>query len=69
MGGVDVNKETISGHKLQVPPGLKGNPAKFGNGPAAVNGDEIREDHCFAQARREGPESRVIRESEDLPDG
>jgi hypothetical protein len=48
---------------------LKGNPVRTGSGPAAVNGDEIRECHCFGDARREGPESRVIREPEDLPEG
>ena len=52
----------------QVPQGIIGNPVRTGDGPAAVNGDEIRESHCFAGAKREGSESRLIRESEDLPD-
>ncbi len=52
----------------QVPLGLKGNPVKFGNGPAAVTGDEIRRSHCPLKAGWEGSESRMIRKSEDLPD-
>lgn len=53
----------------QVLQSLKGNPVQFGNGPAAVNGDEIRLSHCLAQAGGKAPGSRLIRESEDLPDG
>jgi hypothetical protein len=60
-------KETIT--TLQVRICLKGNPVQIGNGPAAVIGDEIRESHCFAKAKWDGPESRKIRESKDLPDG
>ncbi|GLI34613.1 hypothetical protein DAMNIGENAA_20460 [Desulforhabdus amnigena] len=41
---------------------------KFGNGPAAVTGDEIRRSHCPFKAGWEGSESRMIRKSEDLPD-
>lgn len=60
---------------------LIGNPVKFGDGPAAVIGDESRICHCsvcrtglvkmgyFAQASGwEGAVSRTIRESEDLPE-
>jgi len=37
-------------------------------GPAAVNGDENLESHCFAEARWEGQVSRMIRKPEDLPE-
>ena len=37
---------------------LTGNPVRFGSGPAAVNGDEIRTGHCFVKTRWEGAESR-----------
>ncbi len=47
---------------------LKGNPVKFGSGPAAVTGDKICKMPLFAFFDKwEGADSRVIRESEDLP--
>ena len=45
---------------------LIGNPVQFGDGPAAVIGDERRE-MPLAVCGREGAVSRTIRQSEGLP--
>ncbi len=46
--------------------GLTGNPVKFRDGPAAVIGDENRNNHCGIFSW-EGAVFRLIQESEDLP--
>ncbi len=48
--------------------GVKGNPVKIGDGPAAVTGDEHRRMPLGRIKAGEGAVSRVIRESEDLPE-
>ena len=45
---------------------LMGNPVKFGDGPAAVIGDEHRRMPLSGLTGWEGAVIRVIRESEDL---
>jgi hypothetical protein len=47
---------------------LIGKTVRVRRGPAAVNGDESRDSHCFAEARWEGMVSRMIRKPEDLPE-
>ncbi len=45
---------------------LKGNPVKIRNGPAAVIGDERRNEPLFICSKGEGVVSRENRKSEDL---
>jgi len=51
--------------------GIIGNPVKTGNGPAAVCEDDPRDNHSIEghlyESMGEGAGSRMIRESEDLP--
>lgn len=55
-------------YRFEVPAtGIKGNPVRFGSGPVAVTGDEIRADPTAEIIQREGAESRGIRKPEDLP--
>jgi len=61
----------VKTHKKQygkgTPGGFNRESREFGNGPAAVTGDEISIKPLFTLTGWEGGESRVIRESEDLP--
>jgi len=48
--------------------GKKGKPVQLRHGPAAVTGDETCKRPLCLEKAGEGAGSRVIRESEDLPD-
>jgi len=47
---------------------LTGNPVKSGNDPVAVIGDQSCKMPLLNEIQREGAASRMIRESEDLPE-
>ena len=47
---------------------VKGNSVKFGDGPAAVNGDENRSMSLSVSSGWEGAVSRLSRKSENLPE-